>query len=436
MSVMLALLALAAMPEPENFDIFPGTLSVVGGEVVLRRCSLGGDVYVLRDAKGGHAVADYAREPRPAMAQVIGAYAEERGRNVLYVRSFEDVAEGKTCHLGDALDVLPADAAAFVGHYYLSGLREVGAELMLGPDGRFGWAMSYGAVDQAAQGRWYREKGEVVLVADAPPKDKPLLAYRDTVAWNRQAEEALGEQERDAAFAAMQAQCPFDTSGWAASAMARPMLTGKEDPAVMREKAAAALARAQAARGVVEVLARKVMALPLAERAGYADTITQALQDWLSVRDEAQQAAFDAGQALPELAGPQLPAACTPVLPKAASDAAGLAVLIEDPETGRSLRGLDVALRFADGRLVEFSGSRGEQVLLRGPFTSPLVEVALRAAGQRFVFAISPVRQGVVRITVDGAQLSQPAFDRMRLRIDGAKLAPEGTSAARYTRQP
>lgn len=53
-----------------------------------------------------------------------------------------------------------------VGHYYLSGAMETGSELLLRPDGRFEWNFAYGALELAAEGRWHRDGGRVVLRAD------------------------------------------------------------------------------------------------------------------------------------------------------------------------------------------------------------------------------------------------------------------------------
>ncbi|MFC7421873.1 hypothetical protein ACFQNF_18590 [Iodobacter arcticus] len=58
------------------------------------------------------------------------------------------------------------------GHYYLQGVREVGSELLLGKDGQFQWMMSYGAVDQYAQGTWLVDKGNVLL-ASTPAAENP-----------------------------------------------------------------------------------------------------------------------------------------------------------------------------------------------------------------------------------------------------------------------
>ena len=69
------------------------------------------------------------------------------------------VAGAKTGH--------PKPVASLPGHYYLQGVREVGGELQLSKDGRFDYAMSYGAVDILAQGTWRSDGKRVYL--DTPP---------------------------------------------------------------------------------------------------------------------------------------------------------------------------------------------------------------------------------------------------------------------------
>lgn len=53
------------------------------------------------------------------------------------------------------------------GVYYLTGVREVGAHITLSSDGQFEFALSYGAVDQAARGSW-TAKGDLILLKTAP----------------------------------------------------------------------------------------------------------------------------------------------------------------------------------------------------------------------------------------------------------------------------
>lgn len=76
---------------------------------------------------------------------------------------------GRSCRKGPAST--PADTAAaaqLAGTYRLSGQREVGGELRLRSDGRFGFGMAYGGVDEQAQGRWWVHRREVLLLADPP----------------------------------------------------------------------------------------------------------------------------------------------------------------------------------------------------------------------------------------------------------------------------
>jgi hypothetical protein len=62
-----------------------------------------------------------------------------------------------------ALAVLTARGADLAGHYILQGVREVGSELLLKPDGSFEYMLAYGAADYWAKGTWRRENHSVVL---------------------------------------------------------------------------------------------------------------------------------------------------------------------------------------------------------------------------------------------------------------------------------
>lgn len=62
-----------------------------------------------------------------------------------------------------ALSVLTARGADLAGHYILQGVREVGSELFLKPDGSFEYMLAYGAADYWAKGTWRRENHSVVL---------------------------------------------------------------------------------------------------------------------------------------------------------------------------------------------------------------------------------------------------------------------------------
>ncbi len=70
-----------------------------------------------------------------------------------------------------------AESSAVAGHYYLSGMQEVGSELVLGADGRFQWMLAYGAMDFAAQGRWWRN-GDCVGMAREQGAQVPFQLLR------------------------------------------------------------------------------------------------------------------------------------------------------------------------------------------------------------------------------------------------------------------
>lgn len=55
---------------------------------------------------------------------------------------------------------------AVAGHYHHEGTMEVGSELQLRGNGRFGFTLAYGALDEAGAGQWRLDNGEVVLQSD------------------------------------------------------------------------------------------------------------------------------------------------------------------------------------------------------------------------------------------------------------------------------
>ena len=64
--------------------------------------------------------------------------------------------------------------AAPEGHYYLSGVRDVGGELRLGADQRFEWSLMYGAINRYARGQWHQDGNTVTLTAEKPAGEPPL----------------------------------------------------------------------------------------------------------------------------------------------------------------------------------------------------------------------------------------------------------------------
>lgn len=89
-----------------------------------------------------------------------------------------------------------AGVPALVGHYYLEGMMEVGSELLLYPDGRFEFALAYGANDQYGRGCWVVEGERLTLVPEGrrrvttqnTPEDRRfrgmiLIVAKDGLRW-------------------------------------------------------------------------------------------------------------------------------------------------------------------------------------------------------------------------------------------------------------
>jgi hypothetical protein len=111
---LAALCGLAAMATAAPVlaqDLFIGTLDVRKDQVVLTRCDLAQNRYVLRD-RAGESEKPVARLRErlktlkaPVYVEVFGEYAEIEGEdgNALDVIGLENLTAGKSCHLMDAL---------------------------------------------------------------------------------------------------------------------------------------------------------------------------------------------------------------------------------------------------------------------------------------------------------------------------------------------
>ncbi|KSB90940.1 hypothetical protein AS593_12340 [Caulobacter vibrioides] len=92
-------------------DLYIGTLEVKKDQVILTRCDLAANRYVLRDREGEQEkpVARLREKLKalkaPVYVEVIGEYAEIEGEDgaALDVIGLENLKAGKSCHLTDAL---------------------------------------------------------------------------------------------------------------------------------------------------------------------------------------------------------------------------------------------------------------------------------------------------------------------------------------------
>lgn len=109
-SVILAALLLATSAGPALAqDLYIGTVDVQKDRVILTRCDLVQNRYVLRDRKDETPVARLRAQLKtlkaPVYVEVIGDYVEVQGEdgNGLDVIALENLTAGKSCHLSDVL---------------------------------------------------------------------------------------------------------------------------------------------------------------------------------------------------------------------------------------------------------------------------------------------------------------------------------------------
>lgn len=341
---------------------------------------------------------------------------------------------------GDSVD------PAFVGHYYLSGIMETGSELLLREDGSFEWYMSYGALDQFANGTWRRVNDRIVLAARQPDRNKPLFAYLDMRPWSAAAEQSRLDAEHDVNEDAVRSACPFITDNVSVTAPVPIIGDGTADrkpsPEELRGKAEAALSSAREARSRMEEAARRIMAGNSTDEAAVreADRVAAA---WYEASDAARSAAAAAGLIPPDLSDPVLPPACSIPERQAVNPDApeswkpGLAVQVIDPKSGDGARGVKIGLRSGDGKAVEATTS-GDGLALFASFGNDAQLTATLGApyapGREVEVGIPPVRYGTIRFSIDTEQLMAPPFERLTLRIDGTALLPEEFGRGRYTR--
>ncbi|MFJ2320502.1 hypothetical protein [Pseudomonas sp. NPDC087817] len=72
-----------------------------------------------------------------------------------------------------------AESSTLPGHYYLSGVMEMGAELLLQADGTFKAGVEYGSASGMANGKWYVEDDVVTLESQASTQPAEALAFEE-----------------------------------------------------------------------------------------------------------------------------------------------------------------------------------------------------------------------------------------------------------------
>jgi hypothetical protein len=97
--------------------------------------------------------------------------------------------------LGILLASVTAPALAAIPGVYDGSQAELAARLVLHPGGRFQYALSYGALDEQAQGRWAERDGRVLLTTEPRPKPPRFALVSDTPAPDGAIHVALDDAE-------------------------------------------------------------------------------------------------------------------------------------------------------------------------------------------------------------------------------------------------
>lgn len=111
LAALYALAVLATAGSALAQDLFIGTVDIQKDQLILTRCDLVANRYVLRDRTGeaDKPVAKLRERLKtlkaPVYVEVIGEYVEIQGEdgNGLDVIGLETITAGKSCHLIDAL---------------------------------------------------------------------------------------------------------------------------------------------------------------------------------------------------------------------------------------------------------------------------------------------------------------------------------------------
>lgn len=332
------------------------------------------------------------------------------------------------------------------GHYYFGGVREVGSELRLMPNGRFQWYLSYGAMDQQAEGAWTREGRQVVLQADPPREGEGWARLKDSRDWDEAAEYSWRRQLHQAALADIDARCPFLRAEPAPVASLVAATADEPDDEALRRAIAAQEARLSTFVRQAEEAAAVATTADASARTVAMERATQAMADYWREQYALKDLYWNLPGPKPAYATLTLPAECTPPAePVRGSDPAGwqprTAVFVHDDDQGAYFNGIPVTLVYADGHEETGTTQAGGYAFARAAARP----VAIRLGDARAVEAgtlmlrldVPQDARAVLQVELEPQVLAGPAFERMQLRVDGGGLIPtwpDGREQGRYSR--
>ncbi|MGN7917487.1 hypothetical protein [Lysobacter sp. 22409] len=352
--------------------------------------------------------------------------------------------------------------AALAGHYYLEGADDAGSELVLEPDGRFQWSLSYGLMVESASGQWNVGGNGIVLSVQAPVREQTVFSLDQVVAWTPDAQKRLDEFAVERQDALIEEACgylktyrsgseyaellaaslpeadPADRAGRsAAEASLAPALAALEQSRLALEATAAqtkpkawqapppsnAASAAAAAAGAEEDGAEQDGALEDGTLEDSQVAADIAVRTYLQRLEQVGALHAAAGRAMPKQPAPRFDRErCLDPAAKA-DGRGGYALVIGDPQRGYRAQGIGVEFVYSDGRSERTETSPGGWALaVRRPGVR-LVQAILQPADRpRETLALDESKGRIFAIRLDTAAAMPASFEQLILTQDGGDL--------------
>lgn len=352
--------------------------------------------------------------------------------------------------------------AALAGHYYLEGADDAGSELVLEPDGRFQWSLSYGLMVESASGQWNIGGNGIVLSVQAPAREQTVFSLDQVVAWTPDAQKRLDEFAVERQDALIEEACGYLKTYRSGSEYAELLAASlpEADPADRAGRSAAeaslapALAALEQSRLALEATAAQTkpkawQAPPPGNAASAAAAAAGAEEDGAEQDGALEDGTLEDGQvaadiavrtylqrleqvgALHAKAGRAMPTQPAPRFdrercldPAAKADGrGGYALVIGDPQRGYRAQGIGVEFVYSDGRSERTETSPGGWALAVQRPGVRLVQAILQPADRpRETLALDESKGRIFAIRLDTAAAMPASFEQLILTQDGGDL--------------
>ncbi len=320
---------------------------------------------------------------------------------------------------------------ALAGRYFLSGVHEVGSELLLVRDGRFSWSLSHGGVEETVEGRWSIEGNAVALVAAEPPGGSGDFHLAGKVEWNKAAATALANRRQSEALQKLASACPLASLSDAVTPARLLPEEGEPRPstAALAQAAAHMDAAYRAAQQALDGLKRRPDWQSDAMLVASADAAVSTARGRLARLRDLQSRAGTETVSPPAL---DYPLECRlPDWEREATAFRGVAVQISDlGRDGEQADGIRVEAQFDERPVVSDvvangyaffpldEGQRIRSITLSMPGARP---------GEGITLPVDLAATSVQSVTADLSALETPAFMHLTLRVnEDGSLSPAG----------